>query len=295
MKTNFLFSAVALILVAQTASSAVTCKYVHQKTPFVNYENSFYYTQKIEAEGYTVEQLKAFNERTLRDLENEIPTMNRSPIDQRAGSISVKDASAVVNAIHSNPVANPAKTYLYEKPGQGIGYCFGRASFAHLLLLKMGVRKEAIKKIWVVGPMKAFGNNWGFHVATLAHTKEKGWVAIDSNSGHIQTAAEWMKQYAAFSVDGKVRFYVSEASRFGVFPERYNRDNLGLDMPKEQDFYKNYFVELMQSLKGKTLEDLGLPRIAKEPAVEGAEFAVQVATDPARRTLRQIVRDFFRF
>lgn len=294
LKKHFYILGVFLFLQSDLASAAVKCSWLHSRPKEVDLTNQFYWTQPRETSEMTAEQVRRLNEQWVKDLENQIPDINRGPREQRTGTITLKDASAVVNAIRTNPVANPSKTHLYEESGQGIGYCFGRATFAHLLLLRMGVRKDSVKKIWAVGPMKAFGNDWGFHVATVVHTVEKGWVTVDTNSYQVQTVREWVDQYSKFSVDGKLRFYFTPADRFGVYPFKYSREQLGLDRTKEEDFYKNYFVELMDTLRGKTVEDLGLRQLAKEPGVEGAVLVAPIEPVSRWKTLKQIIIDFFK-
>lgn len=204
-----------------------------------------------EVAGKSAEDIAAMNEKTIKDIEAEVPYKVEGG---RKSSISLESAEFLRNQILENPVVSPWSNK-YDQQGVSIGYCFGRATFVHMMLLKMGVQKASIQKIWAVGSMKAGGIMWQFHVATMAYTEAKGWVVIDSNHMNPLPVREWIAHYAKQSEDGRVRFYATDASKFAFEIGKYSRVQMGLDMTSDKDWYKNYFKDMFEWLKTKEVTE----------------------------------------
>ncbi|MGZ3727506.1 MAG: hypothetical protein ACXWQQ_17095, partial [Pseudobdellovibrio sp.] len=170
-----------------------------------------------EVQNLSEQEVKGLNDRFLSDLNSFKPPQNL----RRAGSITYRLAEKILELMRSNEVISYASNDRYSRPDVEIGYCFGRATFAHILLLKMGLQKESIFKIWALGPMSAYGIDWGFHVATVVYSRDRGWLAIDTNSSHPQTIEEWTQTYGPQSSDKKLRFYLTDASKFSVDLSKY--------------------------------------------------------------------------
>ena len=226
-----------------------------------------------EIAGKTAEEVAAMNAKTLLDLEAEIPF---SENHRQKSQISMKTAEMLLQQIRENPVVKPGSSK-YDQPGTSIGYCFGRATFVHMLLLKLGVQKKSIQKIFAVGPMKAGGITWQFHVATLTYVENIGWAVIDSNHIHPIPVKEWMEHYYSQALDGKVRFYATDASKFTFELGQYTRTQLGIGMSKERDWYKNYFKDMFDWLKTKRVTEDGVKtvnvRMTEEEKSIGNSFA----------------------
>lgn len=213
-----------------------------------------------ETAGKSAEEIAVMNEKTIAEIEAEIP--DKTSVKQKS-SISVATADFLRRQILENPVVNPSSSK-YDQKDVSIGYCFGRATFVHLMLLKMGVQKESIQKIWAVGPMKAGGIMWQFHVATMAYTEAQGWTVIDTNHYRPLPVREWIAQYNSQSENGKIRFYASDAGKFAFELGKYSRVQMGLDIPAERDWYKYYFKDMLNWLKTKRVtEDSVKPMGAK--------------------------------
>ena len=172
----------------------------------------------------------------------------------------------MLESIEKHPTLNSVNSQKYQREEAQIGYCFGRAMYYHLVLLKMGVPKNFIRKIWIVGPIATRSDNkliWGFHVATVVYTKDRGWVTIDTNEVKPEPVKDWYASNSSRSIDKKARIYVTNASKFGVSIETYNKVQLGIKSeegslgikPNENDWYKGYFFDLLTSMRKISLED----------------------------------------
>jgi hypothetical protein len=223
----------------------------------------------------TAEQVQKLNADAIKRVNDFVPPLN----DNRARAITVSDAQKLIMASRNSNVTRFESRDKYKQEQADIGFCFGRATFMHLLLLKMGVQKESILKAWVVGPQQTPGIMWDFHVATLAFVKDKGWMVIDPNLLEPQTLQAWYDRSNAQSTDKKMRIYITEPNKFGVDAGKYTRVQMGLDLNRETDWYKNYFVDMMKSIGQKTPESLGLRHVPPDKA--------------SRTNPLQALRDFF--
>jgi len=155
--------------------------------------------------------------------------------------------------------------------GRNVGYCFGRALYFHLQLLRHGVNKDSIKKVFVVGPMQVPGIVWQFHVATVVKDQTSNhWWALDTNIGKPVLLEEWVRHYERRSMDRSydgllaklldrptidktksLRFYITEPSKIGPSGWEYNIQPGGLF----DQFYNDYFKDMFKSFKqSKVLE-----------------------------------------
>lgn len=228
----------------------------------------------LETAGKSAEEIAVMNEKTLAELDAEIPDKIQSR--RQKSSISIQTADFLRNQILENPIVNPSSSK-YDQDSVSIGYCFGRATFVHLMLLKMGVQKESIQKIWAVGPMKAGGIMWQFHVATMAYVEGHGWVVVDSNHYKPMPVREWTTHYANQTENGKIRFYATEAGKFAYELGKYSRVQMGLDLSAEKDWYKHYFKDMLDWLKTKRVTENSVKpigtKITKEESDLNESFA----------------------
>jgi hypothetical protein len=95
---------------------------------------------------------------------------------------------------------------------------------------------------------------WDFHVATMAYVHEKGWMVIDTHLGKVVSVNEWVQEIGALNTDGLLRFYNTDASKFGLSLGKYSRLQMGLNLPTPEDWYRGYFKDMMSSLKEETSE-----------------------------------------
>ena len=164
--------------------------------------------------------------------------------DNKPKNLHKLDAASVLNAAVVNPVVGLNQDTKYDPENKGIGFCFGRAMFVHLELVQRGLDTRSIKKAFVVGSMQTSdGGRWGWHVTTIAQSKDdKGneiWLAIDPIVGRVIRVEEWYKLMRdSYSTDKKLKLYITFPTRFGPrssYDEAQIRD----------DFYNKYFTDMM--------------------------------------------------
>lgn len=183
---------------------------------------------------------------TNKKLMEEINKFEPSSKDLLNG-ISFEQAQKIINRTNTNKVTG--QNYKYDPKGE-IGFCFGRALYAHLELLRHGVAKDSIKKVFIVGPMRAGGIDWQFHVATLVKANDKsGWYAVDTFIGRPVLLEDWFANFQKFSTDGKLRMYVTKANKIGPNAWEYNIKPGGLF----DGFYNDYFKDMFQFFKDNRL------------------------------------------
>lgn len=201
-----------------------------------------------EVSGKSIAEIADMNSKILESIESENPEAESS---RRSVSVTESAAKRLLQLTLQNPIVTPGNAK-YDQPNTSIGYCFGRATFIHLMLLKMGVQKDSIRKIWAVGPMKAGNIMWQFHVATSVFVDGKGWMVIDTNHNSPIPVREWMNNYSQQSSPaGMVRFYATDASKFAFQLGKYSRVQMGTNVTADKDWYRHYFKDMIDWLKQK--------------------------------------------
>lgn len=193
------------------------------------------------------------NEDIVKNNDNLLRLLNEEPFleSDAVNRLSKPQAKKLYDEMNNTPcVSNDSP---YQRPGVAIGYCFGRAIVSHMHALRRGIDPRAMKKIWVVGPMRG---DWGHHVAYMVRAKNGSWWVVDNVTGLV-SHKEWIRQLKTFKyTDKELMFFVSEAARFG--PRKnysYNTVNLfniqgnqfsGFD--READYYRGFFRDLFEYL-----------------------------------------------
>ena len=199
-----------------------------------------------EVRGLTPEQVAALNEATVGGLES-------APVAANPREFTPESAKSLHQELYQNIVTSERKKY--EQPNTAIGYCFGRAMFVHLRGLQLHYPKRQIKKLWVLGHMDAGGLNWSFHVTTIIRDGNGPWRVVDSYLSAPTTPREWLAVFVKQNKEGNLRLYVTRAEKFTPDLGKYTRAQLGLDLSREEDWYRHYFTDLMATLKlRRTLE-----------------------------------------
>lgn len=162
--------------------------------------------------------------------------------DKRRTEISLAEATEIVRIMDADPVVGIKSAPKYD-PQSNWGYCFGRAAWAYMELLRRGVAKGSIKKIFAVGPMAAWGMQWQFHVATIVRSKG-GWVVIDTVPGKPLKVEKWMDYFAKQNSDKTLMFFVSEPSRVNPLSNsRFNARHFRNDFTAPE--YRAYFQDMV--------------------------------------------------
>jgi len=187
----------------------------------------------------------------------------------RRGALSREEAQDVLDdLVKADVIANIDSVY---DPDGSIGFCFGKAAWVHLELLRRGLNKRAIKKSFLIGTMKAGPIYWQFHVATIVKAEGDGWWVIDKNvyedgkkdKPHVVSLSEWFKYWKVDSTDGNLRLYVTRPQKIGASSWEYNIRPGGLFHSSYNGFFKDMFrafkdfpIRVEKSFKPKTCQDL---------------------------------------
>ncbi len=223
-----------------------------QVRPLIQTNANLYQVHQWETQSMEADGIKQLNERDLKAM-NELAKLPIDNPNNRLTGINGRQVQSLIDDLNFHPVVGYMSHHKYD-PSGGIGFCFGRALYIHLLLLHLGVDNDAIKKIWAVGPMDGGSITWGFHVATFVKASEEdaeGWWVVDNFTGRTMSLSQWIAHMYATSIDGNLRFYFSDAQKFGVSMGKYDPFQLGVYLPEERDVYRNYFRDIMDFFKTK--------------------------------------------
>lgn len=222
--------------------------------------------QRNDVYGKAEDQIKAQNEAMFQMLRDYQP---RTEVAQRKDSVDRDFAALALASINQHPVVSEYNIF-DRRNGMQIGFCFGRATYVHLALLRAGVNKDAIKKIWAVGPMKTGDITWQFHVGTMVKGPGDEWLVVDTFVRRVMTPQEWFATMQGIATDKTLRFYVTNPEKFSVSLGKYSRIELGLDLSSEQDWYSHYFKDLMTWMQAKPMSEVGLYdlRTGRPPVTE---------------------------
>lgn len=272
-------------ILSKAQARGISCQQLFEPSVFSQKPDRLYdyYLQQIE--HLSNEEIASLNQLMADSINNYIPPAN----DHRAQAIDWKRAQRILDVVFDHPTIGFKADDFYSQPGEEMGFCFGRAMYMHLLALKLGIQKESIKKIWAVGPMHSDkpGIEWGYHVALLIFSKQ-GWIVLDPNSMRVLPIQEWVRIYSLKSLDGRLRFYATGAEKFGLYSGQYSRYILGLDLTPSEDWFKHYFVDMLNAGRNESLADLGL---SKMTAAEGSVST----TNPEVKSMSARILEFFGF
>lgn len=204
-------------------------------------------SKKLTVEKQNIEISLALDLRNKIELDKIKKYVPENP-GQKVQAVSDIQAQSVLNAILSHPIVSDAGARKFDKGNQYIGYCFGRATFVHLELLRRGVDPRSIGKLFAIGPLYFKGRIWDFHVATVVRKTGGGWLAIDGIDNENLEIESWTKKIVQWSTNRNhptVRFYFSDAVKFHPTAGAYNLEKL------HSPHYNGYFIELEKWLSGQ--------------------------------------------
>lgn len=186
------------------------------------------------------QNISDLNKTLLSKLETE--NANQNPHIQ-GESLTYEQARVFFQKILKNPVTGNNSKY---DPNNVQGFCFGRALYTHLEMLRNGISKKSIKKVYIVGPVKFGSNHWQFHVATMVKAADREtWYVIDNFVGGVLTVDEWYRFYLKYSEDSNLRLFVTDSRKLGANSWEYNIKPGGLRDP----VYNGYFIDLFNFFK----------------------------------------------
>lgn len=158
-----------------------------------------------------------------------------SVIDKKAGEEILKNLAA-------HPVAGDHALAKYGENATEIGFCFGRATFVHLELLRKGIAAEKVAKIFAVGGLFNDGIGWDYHVATVYQDQLGFWWVVDSLLTEVYGPEQWMKKISNWDgdkVNPRLRYYFSDAYKFQPQEGYYSR--VRFNSPLYQGYFQDLF------------------------------------------------------
>jgi hypothetical protein len=192
----------------------------------------------------TNDRIIALNKETRKvltaPLKTDTPDGFTNYVTKEEGDLLYKELAQ--DKVHQNHAC-------YDPKGT-VGFCFGRATIAHMEALIRGLNPDSIRKVWIAGDM----DKWGHHVATMVKSKD-GWYVIDTNLGRLVTIEEWIDYYKPYKKKGakEIMVFISRADRFGPYDsQNYNGVNLfnttTTNYDRSADFYRGYFQDYFEAL-----------------------------------------------
>ena len=100
--------------------------------------------QRLSDAQFNPKKIHQQNRKVIHEIES--LESKSDPNSKRVTTLSYEQIREVVDHAASHPVAGFHVINKYDPYGN-IGFCFGRALFVHLELLRRGVAKESIKKV----------------------------------------------------------------------------------------------------------------------------------------------------
>jgi hypothetical protein len=204
------------------------------------------------------------------DLHGEfLAIQNIIPEYEKVDALNDQTIKGLYNALIVNPVTTLDRNSYYDPTGM-IGFCYGRAIAAHLTSSVYGLKNESIKKLFIVGDLRANPANpeWRFHVTTIVQRDDGEWIALDPIMDHYP-----------FIQDGQPN------------PEFANRDMPMKDwISNVRKVWDNHLTDESGNVVSKaylyiTSVDAILPDIHTayaNPALEPGTMAIQLNFDPSQ-------------
>ncbi len=236
----------------------------------------------------TKEIIDELNEQTFKTLEAYRPN---DITDKRFDFLPSNElAELILRSIQKHPVVSELSADQYQQKGTEIGYCFGRGCYVDLMLMRLGLDRDSIKKIWAIGPMGEGKLVWQFHIGHLVRLSDNSWVAIDNipSSYRVLDARTWGERLKSKSRDGQLRLYITNSDKFTPTLGSYNPVHLGLNTNRDRDWYKGYFQDLMNWFRDSTdaeiAEFLGIDALPPRP-IPVSPTSEQIAKSEAEEAL----------
>ena len=162
-----------------------------------------------------------------------------SSLDKKAGEEILKNLSL-------HPVAGDHALSKYGENAIEIGFCFGRAAYVHLELLRKGIAAEKIAKIFAIGGLFNDGVGWDYHMATAYQDNLGFWWVVDSLLTEVYGPQQWIQKISNWDGDKvtpRLRYYFSDAYKFQPQEGYYSLARFNTPL------YQGYFQDLIKWYK----------------------------------------------
>lgn len=229
------------------------------------------------------------NEQTLLLIENFRPDDNS---DRRHDYMEEWLAQKVLESIENHPLISSWGDQQFQQKGTQIGYCFGRVCYDDTMNMRLGIDRDSEKKIFAVGAM----HEWAFHVAgatRVSNDQGNRWTVRDNATSPmiLRTPREWVNYWKSQYPGVNIRFFMTHSDKFTASLGAYDAIQLGLNLPANRDWYKNYFVKLFKWFKetddAELAEFLKIPAIPPRPMPINPTPAQVAASRAEEQTLSQ--------
>lgn len=255
-RAGLCFFVLALVFVSKPAWSFDLAKILRSSTefPFSISQDLFYLHSE---EIYQFEQQSRLGPVILNeaDLANLVRLRNESVIGSFRRAIGnsglnfpsgylKRTADDVLKSLFESSVAGPSAIKKYDPTGE-VGFCFGRATYVHLELIRRGFDANKIGKIFAVGNLSYQKRLWDFHVATFIWDDDSILV-IDDTVKTVLTLEQWIQAVQRFDFDPlapMMLVYLTDPIKFHPALGSYQKSDF------ERDIYRGYFVDLLQSMR----------------------------------------------
>ncbi len=179
-------------------------------------------------------ELKKHKTTAVRDKalrrENEKILLDLQKISKKSKSgLTESQAQDLNGFLIQHPIAGDQGIKNYSGKNSTLGFCFGRATLAHLELLRRGVSPKDIRKIFVLGEMQYQKEIWELHVATIVKKANGGWWVLDGLFGKALELKEWYPQLLKIALSAKhpkIRIYVADPVKFLPISGAYNKKEM---------------------------------------------------------------------
>jgi len=182
----------------------------------------------------------------LRLLSSKINIRNKKFLEElpqeTSQPVSGDLAQKVLDTVATHPIVGDAVVQKYDREGLNVGFCFGKAAYIHVELLRRGVNPKSLGKVFAIGKFRSGKAVWDFHVTPVVLGPKNEWWAMDTvTSEKVSPIAIWMRNVEKLDMDPAhplIRFYFSDAVKFQPLYGAYGPENLYFP------YFNNYFVDL---------------------------------------------------
>ncbi len=244
----------ALQSVLKTAKFSNVQKALKKRQDKIKETEMMLKTNLFDIDRGTPEMSLKENNQVLLALDNLPAKINT----KRKAGLDDDEVRQLYQQVSNHPVASLAMANNYSKNSPGMGYCFGRATTAHIKALANGLDKDSVRKVWALGNLKTGDTEWRYHVTTVVRDNKGKWHAIDPIMGRAMPVESWYKEMKKFDSEGNMRIFDTEPKRFGPSSAlKYNKAKF-----TSPDF-EGYFTDLMGTFREEASALAAQKRLAR--------------------------------
>ena len=186
-----------------------------------------------------------------QNLSSKIQTLNqqdllhflqqKEKLLQKFHPITKKQAQNILDLLNTHPIVGGKMAQHYDQQNGQVGFCFGRAHYTHLELLRHHVHSEQTSKIFAIGGLLYGDITWDYHVATAVQGPENQWWVIDGLQTEVMDVQDWMKKISTWDANRRfpmLRYYLTPGWKFQPIQAAHP------NYPIYSELYGPYFRDL---------------------------------------------------